>query len=83
MSTPNAVRLEDGTVPKQEVHWYEAHGIELRKLYEIIEDPSAEKHSQIRVVDESGEDYLYPKSWFLPIELPQRVEDELVNLVSK
>jgi hypothetical protein len=57
--------------------------LELRKLYEIIEDPSAEKHSQIRVVDESGEDYLYPKSWFLPIELPQCVEDELANLVSK
>jgi hypothetical protein len=57
--------------------------LELRKLYEIIGDASAEQHNQIRVVDESGEDYLYPKSWFLPIELPQRVEDELVNLVSK
>ena len=57
--------------------------LELRKLYEIIDDPSAEEHSQVRVVDESGEDYLYPKFWFLPIELPQRVEEELINLVSK
>jgi hypothetical protein len=57
--------------------------LELRKLYEVIDDTSAEEHSQIRVVDESGEDYLYPKTWFRRIDLPQRVEEELVNLVSK
>jgi hypothetical protein len=57
--------------------------LELRKLYEIIEEPSAEEHSQVRVIDESGEDYLYPKSWFLPVELSQAVEEQLVNLASK
>ena len=57
--------------------------LELRKLYEIVDDPSAEEHSQVRVVDESGEDYLYPKAWFLRVELPERVEEQLVNLVSK
>jgi len=56
--------------------------LELRKLYELIEDSSAEKHNQVRIVDESGEDYLYPKSWFLRIQLPERIEEELVNLVS-
>lgn len=56
--------------------------LELRKLYEILPDRSAEEVNQIRVVDESGEDYLYPKSWFLPIELPARIEEELVNLAS-
>jgi hypothetical protein len=57
--------------------------LELRKLYEVIDDPSAEEHNEIRVVDESGEDYLYPNSWFRHIDLPQRVEEELVNLASK
>ncbi len=57
--------------------------LEIRKLYEIIDDPSGEDHNQIRIVDESGEDYLYPKSWFRRIDLPQRVEEELANLVSK
>ncbi len=57
--------------------------LELRKLYEIIDDPSAEKHSQVRVVDESGEDYLYPRSWFLPVELSEAVEEQLLNLVTK
>ncbi|HEY8131007.1 MAG TPA: hypothetical protein VII12_03880 [Thermoanaerobaculia bacterium] len=57
--------------------------LELRKLYEIIGDPSAEKHNQVRVIDESGEDYLYPKSWFHPVELPAAVEEQLINLVEK
>jgi hypothetical protein len=34
--------------------------LETGKLYEVIADPDAEKHHQIRVIDESGEDYLYP-----------------------
>ena len=48
--------------------------LELRKLYEVLDDPSAETHIQIRVVDESGEDYLYPKSWFVPLEVPRSDE---------
>jgi hypothetical protein len=57
--------------------------LELRKLYEIINDSSAEKHNQVRVIDESGEDYLYPKSWFLPVELSEAVEKQLANLTAK
>jgi hypothetical protein len=57
--------------------------LELRKLYEVIDDPSAEKHKQVRVVDESGEDYLYPASWFLPVELSRAAEEQLVTLVAK
>lgn len=44
--------------------------LEPRKLYQVLPDPDAEKHHQIRVVDESGEDYLYPQSYFAIIELP-------------
>jgi len=54
--------------------------LELRKLYEVIEDSSAEKRHYIRVVDESGEDYLYPESWFLLLELPEKVENTLLQL---
>jgi len=57
--------------------------LELRKLYEVIDDSSAEKRNYIRIVDESGEDYLYPKVWFVPVELPRTVEDQLVQLASK
>jgi hypothetical protein len=38
--------------------------LERRKIYEAIPDKAAEKHSQIRVIDESGEDYLYPQDYF-------------------
>jgi hypothetical protein len=48
--------------------------LELRKIYQVIPDARAVEHRLIRVVDESGEDYLYPADYFVPIELPQAVE---------
>lgn len=51
---------------------YEA-SLERRKIYQVLPDPAAAKHKQIRVIDESGEDYLYPQSFFAPIELPQAI----------
>jgi len=54
--------------------------LELKKIYEILEDPRAEEHNMVRVIDEEGEDYLYPRDWFLPIELPQRIEQAILEL---
>jgi len=45
--------------------------LKARKIYQCIPDPQAEAHGQIRVIDESGEDYLYPQDLFLPIEIPE------------
>ena len=45
--------------------------LEARKIYQCVPDPQAEAHRQIRVIDESGEDYLYPREFFLPIEIPE------------
>jgi hypothetical protein len=47
--------------------------LERRKVYEVLRDPSAARHGQLRVVDESGDDYLYPESRFAEIGLPQSV----------
>ena len=46
--------------------------LERRKLYEIIPDADADadQHGQLRVIDESGEDYLYPLEYFKLVELP-------------
>ena len=49
--------------------------LELRKLYEVIDDPIAEKDDMIRVIDESGEDYLYPIDMFVAAPLPAAIED--------
>ena len=54
--------------------------LELRKIYEILEDPSAEKRGFVRVIDEQGEDYLYPKAWFLSLKLPQTIEEALLEI---
>ena len=48
--------------------------LETRKIYVSIADPLAEKHGQLRVIDESGEDYLFPKAFFRVIALPQAVK---------
>lgn len=47
--------------------------LELRKMYETLPDPDAERHGLIRIVDESGEDYLYPDQYFFPVEVPETV----------
>ncbi|HEV8434451.1 MAG TPA: hypothetical protein VGR95_13635 [Thermoanaerobaculia bacterium] len=57
--------------------------LELRKIYEVLEDRDAEPHEMIRVIDESGEDYLYPRDWFVTIELPQNLEDVLLEIAHR
>lgn len=47
--------------------------LEKRKIYVSLRDTDADKHGLVRVVDESGDDYLYPKTFFRPIALPQSV----------
>lgn len=53
--------------------------LELRKIYQALEDREAEKDGLIRVIDED-EDYLYPSSWFLPIKLPSEIEAAIVEI---
>jgi hypothetical protein len=52
-----------------EVGGYHA-SLEIWKIYRVLPDPDAQRHYQIRVVDESGEDYVYPKAYFRPLTLP-------------
>ena len=47
--------------------------LERRKIYVSLRDPTAEERGLVRVVDESGEDYLYPAAFFRPIALPRSV----------
>ena len=55
---------------------YEA-SLELRKLYPVLDDRTAENDNLIRVIDESGEDYLYPSDFFEKIEIPAELERKL------
>ena len=48
--------------------------LERRKIYVALRDVNAEKHGLLRIVDESGQDYLYPKTAFHSIALPQAVK---------
>lgn len=54
-----------------------AVSLELRKIYEALPDPDAERHGQLRIIDESGEDYLYPADHFVTITLSQAVRQAL------
>ncbi len=53
--------------------------LELHKIYRELHDLQAEKDGDLRIVDESGEDYLYPKDWFVLIEVPKVVEASLLK----
>ena len=48
--------------------------LELRKIYQVLPDAAAAEDNYIRIIDESGEDYLYPADYFLPIELSKDLE---------
>lgn len=51
--------------------------LELRKIYRSLPEPDAQRRGLIRVVDESGEDYLYPADHFVAVELPEAVARRL------
>ena len=51
--------------------------LEIRKIYRVLIDREAERHHQIRIIDESGEDYLYPADYFAPIRLPSATKEKL------
>ncbi len=53
--------------------------LERRKIYRVLPDEQAEQHSLVRIIDESGEDYLYPSSYFLPVDLPQPIQQALAQ----
>ena len=56
-----------------------AVSLELRKLYQVVADETAAKLHQIRVIDESGEDYLYPQEYFVAVHLPQSAEKAILR----
>jgi hypothetical protein len=60
--------IDDGGAPE---------ALEKRKLYEVRPDADAANEGMVRVIDESGEDYLYPRTYFLVVDLPQKVERAL------
>jgi len=53
--------------------------LELHKIYRVIPDEHALADGDIRVVDEGGEDYLYPAKWFAEIKLPLEVQESLLH----
>jgi hypothetical protein len=55
-----------------------AASLELRKVYRVVPDPAAERRRLMRVIDESGKDYLFPQSCFMIIELPAPVARAIV-----
>ncbi|MCK4618875.1 MAG: hypothetical protein KAT52_02925 [Desulfobacterales bacterium] len=51
--------------------------LERRKLYQVLPDDEASKEGYLRVIDESGEDYLYPESYFVPVQVPREAQEAL------
>jgi hypothetical protein len=76
MAEPKKTEMEFVVCLKNE--GYEA-SLELHKIYRVLPDSDAEMDNDLRIIDESGEDYLYPKEWFVSIEVPAAVEASLLR----
>jgi hypothetical protein len=74
MKTKLAVCIDNAEYPAS---------LELHKIYRVIPDDEAEADGDIRVVDESGEDYLYPAKWFMVIQLPHEIERALMDSLAR
>jgi hypothetical protein len=57
---------------------YEA-SLERHKIYQVLSDSVAANHGQVRIIDESGEDYLYPAEFFLRIDLPASIASHIAR----
>ena len=53
--------------------------LELHKIYRVLRDEDASADGDLRVIDESGEDYLFPAEWFVIVQLPAAVEQSLLR----
>jgi hypothetical protein len=51
-----------------------AEDLDVRKVYRVLQDKTAAATGHVRVIDESGEDYLYPADYFVFVELPQKAK---------
>ena len=51
--------------------------LEKRKIYQVLPDKDAAKEGYLRIIDESGEDYVYPESYFILVVLPREAEEAL------
>lgn len=56
-----------------------AAALEKRKIYQVIPDEQATAHGLVRIIDESGEDYLYPTTYFIPIDFPPTIRNALLQ----
>ncbi len=55
--------------------------LERRKFYQVLPDADASEHGQLRIIDESGEDYLYPATFFARLKLPTTLRRRLLAAV--
>jgi hypothetical protein len=53
--------------------------LEVRKIYQVLPDTDAAQLQYLRIIDESGEDYLYPAAYFVLIDLPQPIQEALLK----
>jgi hypothetical protein len=75
------------TLKRKEIPWFAVCinnadypvSLELHKIYHILPDNDAAQNGDIRVVDESGEDYVYHAAWFAVVDLPQVIQDSILH----
>lgn len=54
--------------------------LQRNKIYAVLEDAEAAGDGDVRIIDDTGEDYLYPARWFVPIEVPDTVQKSVLQV---
>src|SRR5258706_14225592 len=84
-SRSSVILIDMATVRRQLVLCLRNKGFEVslerRKIYHVLPDREAASHGQLRVIDESGEDYLYPTAFFAPLKLPRTLRRRVLAAV--
>jgi hypothetical protein len=86
-SSANAIWIEEMKRAKHEAPLFAVcinnteypASLELHKIYRIVPDEDAAQDGDIRVIDESGGEYLYPADWFAFLKLPQALQDSILR----
>ena len=64
------------------IHSQDTEDLEISKVYQVLPDEAAARDGFVRVIDDSGEDYLYPADYFVPVTLPVAAVDALLSASS-
>ena len=71
------VKRKENTIYALCIENRDSEDLEKRKIYQVLPDENAKREGYLRIIDESGEDYLYPENYFVIVQIPQEAQEAM------